>query len=86
MGLHPNKTSREEIAVIAIIFSIIFAIGAATGWAARVVTTRDKVLVSISEHHFAWADWYQEQLNQIVKEETKEKSSNKTVKQKTKEK
>jgi hypothetical protein len=47
------------------------------GWAARAVSSSDKFLISTATRHFAEADYYQKQLDQVIQAGKKEKARGK---------
>lgn len=66
-----SRITREEVAVITLFALICFVLGAVSGWSTRVVSSRDKFLVSTAQKHFSEAEYYQAQINQIIKEGSK---------------
>lgn len=67
-----NRIPREE--TIAIVFFAMFFmfIGAAGGYSARAISSRDKFLVATAIKAFTEADLKQQQINQIINEGSKD--------------
>lgn len=65
-----NREISGEVAVIAVILFLLFA-GGICGWAARCLTVRDKVMVSNFERSIAERDYFNAQLDALVKGEKK---------------
>lgn len=62
-----DKRIMDEVAV-AVVVILILMVGAAAGWAARSVSSRDKALISSFERSIAERDYYSAQIKKMVKE------------------
>jgi hypothetical protein len=63
-----RKIPREEIIAIVVFFFVSALIGAAAGYGARYISSRDRWMISQVERNQSEQEYYQKQIAQIVTE------------------
>lgn len=63
---------REEVIAIVFVVAFCVAVGAVVGWGARSVSTRDKYLSAMAARYLTEQEYYQVQINQIIREGSRE--------------